>query len=367
VNSDGGSKDNTPAIVQQTGIDNLATILVKYPQFPVNKIITTYHGIPGKGSAFRTIFALASQLGAKACCVVDADLRSITPEWIELLLDPVLENNFDFVAPLYQRHKFDGTITNSIVYPLTRTLYGQRIRQPIGGDFGFSGRLAKHYLNKPVWDSDVSRFGIDIWMTTTAIGDGFNVCQSYLGAKLHDAKDPGADLTTMFTQVVGSMFMLMETHEKTWKQRNGSAPAPSFGFHYQVGVEPVRVNVDRMVENFKLGCRDLASIWESIIDTKNLPELVRLAAADKSAFNFNDELWVSTVYDFAAAYHQRRLPADHLLRSLIPLYLGRTASFFLEMAESSAEEVEERLEKLCSVYETLKPELIRKWISNDSR
>ena len=63
------------------------------------------------------------------------------------------------MAPLYHRHKFDGTITNGIVYPLTRALYGRRIRQPIGGDFGFSGELARVYLAKPVWGTDVARSG----------------------------------------------------------------------------------------------------------------------------------------------------------------------------------------------------------------
>ena len=52
------------------------------------------------------------------------------------------------------------------MYPLTRALYGQRIRQPIGGDFGMSRPLVRHYLAQPVWDTDVARFGIDIWMTT---------------------------------------------------------------------------------------------------------------------------------------------------------------------------------------------------------
>jgi glycosyltransferase involved in cell wall biosynthesis len=361
VNSDGGSKDGTQEIVQQTGVDNLATILVNHPRFPVHKIVTAYHGLPGKGSAFRTIFALATRMSAKACCVVDADLRSITPEWIELLLDPVLDNDFDFVAPLYQRHKFDGTITNSIIYPLTRALYGQRIRQPIGGDFGFSGKLAQHYLSKNVWDTDVARFGIDIWMTTTAIGDGFKVCQSYLGAKLHDAKDPSGDLTAMFTQVVGSVFGLMETHEKAWTPSNGSREVPTFGFHYQVGVEPVRVNVDRMLENFRLGCRDLTPVWEKILEPPHLTQLVELAAVEKEKFHFSDELWVQAVYDFALTHHHRCLPYDHLLRSLIPLYLGRTGSFVLEMMESSAEEVEARIEKLCLVYEKFKPDLVRRW------
>ncbi|MCG3119093.1 MAG: Glucosylglycerate synthase [bacterium] len=363
VNSDGGSQDGTAEIVQQTGIDNLATILVKHPQFPVHKIVTAYHGIPGKGSAFRTIFALAAQLGAKACCVVDSDLRSITPEWIELLLDPLLDSGFDFVAPLYQRHKFDGTITNSIIYPLTRALYGQRIRQPIGGDFGFSGRLAQHYLSKNVWDTDVARFGIDIWMTTTAIGDGFKVCQSYLGAKLHDAKDPSADLTSMFTQVVGSVFGLMEAHEKAWAPITGSREVPTFGFHYQVGLEPVRVNVDRMLENFRLGCRELGVVWKQILAPEHLAALVDLAAVAKEQFHFSDELWVQAVYDFVLAHHHRRLPYEHLLRSLIPLYLGRTAAFVLEMLESSAEEVEARIENLCRVYEKFKPELLRRWVA----
>ena len=50
------------------------------------------------------------------------------------------------MAPLYARHKYDGTITNTVTYPLTRALYGHRIRQPIGGDFGVSGDLVRHYL-----------------------------------------------------------------------------------------------------------------------------------------------------------------------------------------------------------------------------
>jgi len=57
----------------------------------------------------------------------------------------VLSYGWDHVAPLYVRHRNDGTITNSIAYPLTAALYGTRIRQPIGGDFGFSGRLASYW------------------------------------------------------------------------------------------------------------------------------------------------------------------------------------------------------------------------------
>ena len=220
VNSDGGSKDGTREAVLGAEIDTDALLQVSHPVHPIQRISTPYHGIPGKGSAFRTIFAVARRTKAKACVVVDADLRSIAPHWIELLAKPVLERDFDFIAPYYLRHKYDGTITNGIIYPMTRALFGKRVRQPIGGDFGLSGRLVARYLEKDIWETDVARFGVDIWMTLTAIAESFRVGQSYLGAKLHDAKDPGADLSSMFRQVVGSVFALMETYEPVWEKTN---------------------------------------------------------------------------------------------------------------------------------------------------
>jgi glucosylglycerate synthase len=361
VNSDGGSRDGTPDAVRGAHPANPGAILVAHPLTPAQKIVTPYHGIPGKGSAFRTIFAIAERLKAKACAVVDSDLRSITPSWVELLLGPVLQEGFDFVAPLYLRHKYDGTITNSIVYPLTRALYGREVRQPIGGDFGFSGRLAGHYLTKPVWESNVARFGIDIWMTTTALADGFKVCQAFLGAKIHDAKDPGADLAGMLVQVVASVFDLMHTYRDVWPKVGEAQAVPLFGFPHGVGLEPVNVNVERMLGIFRQGARDLREVWSSALSAQTLEEVVALATSEQAPFRLPDDLWVRVVYDFAAAYHHRRLPGDQLLRSLVPLYLGRTASFVLQTADSGAEEVEAVIRSLADEYQRQKPYLKERW------
>jgi glycosyltransferase involved in cell wall biosynthesis len=361
VNSDGGSTDGTQEEVKRVQIEDFKTILTSHPIHPLSKIVTPYHGIPGKGSAFRTIFETASLLHAKACAVVDSDLRSIAPEWVELLLRPVYEGNFDYVAPLYARHKFDGTITNSIVYPLTRALYGKRVRQPIGGDFGFSGELAKFYLTKDVWETDVARFGIDIWMTTLAIAEGYKVCQSYLGAKIHDAKDPGSDLGPMFTQVVSSVYGLMENYQHLWMKVKESQPVPTFGFHYEVGLEPVSVNVERMIGNFRLGVKDLMEIWRKLLFPETALWLESIAQLSDEAFSFPQDLWVRIIYDFAIAYHKGSVHRDHLLKSMIPLYLGRVASFIKENQKSSAEEVEEEIESLCQVFEEMKPYLVEHW------
>lgn len=361
VNSDGGSTDGTTEQVGEAVIEDFKSILLHHRVKPLFKLATPYHGIPGKGSAFRTIFELASALNVKACAVVDSDLRSITPEWLELLLKPVLTGEFDYVAPLYYRHKYDGTITNSIIYPLTRALYGKRVRQPIGGDFGFSGEIARFYLAKDVWESDVAKYGIDIWMTSTAIANGYRVCQSFLGAKIHDAKDPGADLSAMLFQVVGATLDLMEEYADVWRRVRGSETVPSLGFRYAVGLEPVKVNVERMIERFNLGVDDLMDIWREFLPREVTDFLIKARAMQAGAFRIPDELWVEIVYGFALAAHRRVMNKEHLLKSLTPLYIGRTASFVLETRESGAEEVEEKIERLCGVFEEKKKFLLDNW------
>lgn len=361
VNSDGGSKDGTQDVVERATVDAHSLMIVKHPLYPVHRLTTPYHGVPGKGSAFRTLFRIAEVAQARALAVVDADLRSITPEWFNLLLQPVLTLGFDYVAPYYKRHRYDGTITNSIVYPLTRALYGRRIRQPIGGEFGISGRLAGYFLTRNVWNTDVARYGIDIWMTTTAIAENFKVCQSYLGAKIHNPKDPGADLSAMLVEVVGSVFSLMDTYDSVWRNVLGSLPVPLLGFPFEVGLEPVPVNVQRMLASFQQGVRDLRPVYEAVFAPPQLRELVSCAAQPMDRFVLPDELWVGLIYSFALAYHRRVLDREHLVKSLTPLYLGWVTSFARQTENETPAQVDDRIEKLCLVYEQLKASLINQW------
>ena len=363
INSDGGSSDGTRESVMASTLEDSQLLFLSTPLFPVHRLSLPYHGIPGKGSAFRLVFQIAEHLGARACAVVDSDLRSITPEWIDLLLRPVLHAGFDFVSPYYHRHKFDGTITNSIVYPLTRSLYGLRVRQPIGGDFGMSRALFCRYLDRPDWETDTARFGIDIWMTTIALAEGFRVCQSFLGAKLHDAKDPGSDLSDMLHQVVGSVFALMNEYENVWKKRNGSQDVDLFGFRYGVGLDPITVNVDRMLRAFRMGCQDLTEVWERALTPETHAAVRRLGgnSSNPAPFHMEDELWARIVLDFAVACRRQPVERGYFLRSLTPLYLARVASFVVETGDLLAEEVENRIERLCACFEKLKPYLIDRW------
>ena len=361
INSDGGSTDGTWETARNALREDIYEVsLVKKPLHPLRGVMTRYNGIPGKGSAFRAVFEAARVLNAKACAVFDSDLRSITPEWVQLLLTPVLEKGYGYVCPFYRRHKYDGTITNSIAYPLTRALYGRRVRQPIGGDFGFSGALVARYLEKNVWDTDVARFGIDIWMTTTAMVEGFKICQSFMGAKIHDVKDPGADLGPMFEQVVGTIFRLMREYEARWKEVVGSRPTAVFGFQTEVAPSPLRVNVPGMIEKFKAGFDAHKSYYEGFLANDCMAKLLEVREMCGDAIDFPKVLWVKVIYNFAAFY-QIEADRKRLLDSLIPLYFGYVASFVRETETYDDYKAEEAVEELCEIYEDNKPYLLQQW------
>src|SRR4051795_3781283 len=281
VNSDAGSPDGTGRVVIETEPpDYVEEILLTRPNHRLERVSLTYpeiDGIGGKGAALRTIFEIAAALEVQALVVVDSDLRSIIPEWIELLAGPIVKGGYDFVAPLYARYKYDGTITNTVTYPLTRALYGNRIRQPIGGDFGVSGDLVRHYLELDDWTDDISKFGIDIWMTTSALTGGFAVCQARLGAKVHDPKDPGADLGPMFRQVVGTILRLAASHPENWLPIPASHDFPAYGFERIIDPPPLEVNTLRLLTELHAGSLTLAETWRSMFTRQNADAVLALA------------------------------------------------------------------------------------------
>ena len=341
VNADGGSKDGTSDVVARSTGD-------------LPTITGAYVGPPGKGSAFRAIFEVATELGVEACAVVDSDLRSITPEWIKRLLSPIRERSADYVTPLYARHKFDGTITNNVAYPLTRALYGVRLRQPIGGEFGFSPELARDFLDgaaldhAEVWSTDVARFGIDIYMTTTALVTGRRVVQAFLGAKIHDPKDPGADLAPMFTQVVSTLFRMAIANPTMWQRVRGSTATSIVGSIDPVEPEAVNASVDILRQKYAAGKAEHGATWDGIL-TRPVPDRV------------DDAAWARIIFDFLVASKQRPDELQRYVGALVPLYFARVASFIEEAKDLDTDAAEALVERQAATFEDLKPELVKAW------
>jgi len=350
VLADGGSTDDTREAAREFEIKPWQ-----------EKIVSIYRGPAGKGTALRSVFEVATRLDVKVCAMVDSDLRSITADWVKYLLDPVLERGYQFVAPVYVRHKYDGTITNNIVYNLTRALYGKRIRQPIGGDFAISREVAKFYIEQDVWETDVARFGIDIWMTTSAITQGFRICQSNLGVKIHDVKDPGQHLGPMFRQVLSALFSLMEHNESYWKKVQGSESLETFGFEGALEPEPVNVNLELMIELFKTGYQQFSSLWKDILSKDSFDQITKTNQMDSIEFYLPTDAWAKILYELAATFHLWSVNRNKLLDTMTPLYFARVASFVRQSWEMPSQEAEALVEEQAQKFEDQKDYLVQVW------
>jgi hypothetical protein len=347
LNADGGSTDGTPQ----------ATLNARVPAGTI-VLSTRYEGLSGKGSAVRAVFEAAVLLEARACATLDADLRSIAPWWVERLLGPVVRGEADYVVPYYVRHQYDGTITNHLAYPMTRALYGVRIRQPIGGDFAFSGAFAARALQAPEWGGDVARFGIDLWMTTVALNEGYRVVQAYLGTKVHDPRDPAVHLGPMFRQVVGTLFSLMETYADRWRRIRNSVPAPLVGEPVEAEPEPVSVDRAALVEGFRGGFVRFAGVWREVLELGTFAALASMAARPDGP-DLPGPLWARICYAFAGAFRGRR--AGELLEAMVPLYFGRVAAFVRETETMTARQAEAVVERQAEAFESEKPYLLEVW------
>ena len=324
---------------------------------------STPPGIKGKGNNLRNLFKVAVELKAQAVVVVDADLTSIEPRWIKNLCEPLL-NDYGYVTPIYLRHKYDGIVTNSLVYPLSRCLYGRRVRQPIGGDFGFSGEMAGYFLENDTWTDAVANYGIDIWMTTLAMYFRKPITQAYLGTpKVHRVMDHGTQSNWAFKQVVSTIFNLQERFAPFWKEVRRSRPTAIFGFGLGESQLPAPVTVDAglLYGRFHEGAREWGEMWKEILAPPTLGKLHEVLDMEDRYIEMPSQLWARILFDFAVSYRDRIADGETLMNALSPIYSGKSLSYVRATEGMGIGQAEEHIEAECLAFEESKPYLLEKW------
>jgi hypothetical protein len=360
LNVDGGSKDGTREVVAAASINDVQRSADLYALRTLPCISTVYGDSPATEVALRTVLAAAELLRAKACAIVSPESTNITPDWIERLLRPVYRDNFDLVTPVYRRHKFDGLLLRNLIYPMTRALYGKRIREPYAVEFAFSGGFCSHLMEMQVWDHEGAGIGTEIRMTIAAIVGGFRLHQTFLGTKPH--LDRGsADLVAAMRQTVGTLFWSLDPNFQYWSTNRDTESVPTCGPEYDLTTEPIRVNRKRLHQLFGSGVGELEPVLKSILSAQTLADVQGIATLSEEDFRYPHELWVRTTYEFAASYHKSVINRDHIIQALAPLYRGKVYTFLVENRDASGEEVETNVEDLCLTFERLKPYLLDLW------
>lgn len=196
---DGFSSDDTVKIINDVGG-------VKIIQQSLKKF-------PGKGIAMKTGLIEAINVSTnsndlvntyRALLFLDADIKNITPQWVDDLAKPVLEGGgFDMTRGFYQRHPRDAAVTKLIAKPMLRIFFPElsHFEQPLSGEVCSNISLWKKMLKSEPPDG----WGIDVWFLIEAVISGSRIKEVYLGNKDHssfdDYKDDVGILSKMAEQV----------------------------------------------------------------------------------------------------------------------------------------------------------------------
>ncbi len=320
-----------------------------------------YHGHPNRPGVVRGAMEAAQRLGARACAVLDASLDTVEPEWIERLVGPVLHDGFDYVSPHYHRRVGEGALTRGLVYPLFRALYGVRLHQPAGSEFGCSPRLIAQCLEQDFWEAERAGPGVDLWISSAAACGDLRLCEASLGVRHAACRGMVPDLGSQIAQVAGALFDDLSHRAGDWQRVRGSTAVPLFGAPGDARQAQTPPDADGLLAAFRLGQQELRDVWMFALAPKTLVEIRKLSGLPTGQFRFDDRLWATIVYDFAVGHHLRVIAPEHLLRSLTPLFSGWLASFVLEMGDADAAALDARVEQLCEAFESEKRHLIARW------
>jgi hypothetical protein len=115
-----------------------------------------------------------------------------------------------------------------------------------------------------------------------------------------------------------------------------------------------------MAEAFARDVDALHPVLESILTPATLAG-VTTAARSTAPLVYADDLWAATVFEFLLAYHRAVMTREHVMQTLLPLYLGRTAAFLMEHAASDTAAVDAAFESVCLAFERAKPAAAAQW------
>ncbi|MFC1901013.1 glycosidase [Chloroflexota bacterium] len=349
----------------------------------------------GKGWSVRAILELARVFSADLA-IIEADIRSrqkngdiegLAPDWINLLLRPIKTHEVDLVVSRFNHHYFDNIISSQLVYPLLAAIYNRPIHDPIGGQWGISGRLIPAYLHDiGRWDEEeIGGYGIDGWLTTQAITSGARIYEANLGIKLDGISVAKTELVVR--QVAEVLFEQIVDGKGWWRKEGVVSESPlldplaAYGLRKPHQPDEVKIVPKQLVSRYKRGFNKFHALYRKILSEEAFHQLEELAKNGIEQFDFPGALWVHTVYGFLLDIGFRKAFAKgDLVNSFIPLFEGFVASTTLRLQALKSRlssvsideaerlvslEAERQIEELVSEFLYQKESFLARWESKE--
>ena len=358
INSDGGSTDGTPDLIRGATFTEADRVQTSHPLRTLHRVLAPYHGLPGKHTALRTLFAASELTQAKVLVVIDPGGPATNPERVTELIAPIVRSDVEFLAPRYRRHPRDGVLITQLVRPLVRAVYSISLDEPLGAEFGCSGRFASHCLEQDIWSHESARFAIDLWLRTEASAERFAVGQIW--RPVPTAAGSRTTLRDVVHQVVVSVVESLRAHESFWLKANAIAELRTWGVDPVVTPDASPWDYQALADQARRDIAEIKPLLEDVLEPGLFLRVMENASGTTA--RLDDELWVRTVYGFATAIQHGRAAIDHLADMFAPLYMWRAAAFMADTASEPPDVIQGRLDALCEMFLRLKPALVASWL-----
>jgi len=357
INSDGGSTDGTPDVIRAGSFSDSDMVQTSHPLRTLHRVLSPYHGLPGKHTALRAIFAAAELTQAKTLVVLDPTGPATKPERVTELVGPIARGEVELLAPRYRRHPRDGMLITQFLRPAIRALYSIGLDEPLGAEFACSGRFSSHCLEQDIWSHESARFSIDLWLRTEAAAERFAIGQIW--RPMSTLSGARATLRDVVRQVVLSLIESLRAHESFWLTASPISELHTWGIDPLEAPEPAPWDYPALAEQARHDIAEITPLLESVLEPALLVRLKEVTTGPQPLLD--DEFWVRTVYAFAAAIRHGRAAVEHLADMFVPMYLWRASSFMARTEAEPTAAVQQRLDSLCDAFQRLKPALVASW------
>ena len=298
----------------------------------------------------------AKENEARAVLMLGPGADSLHPSALRNLVNGISDTASDLAVPRYFLPPNAGLVNSAILYPLTRALFGSRVRFPLSIDLAFSLRMAERLANTAQRYVNSNQADAIVWPVSEAAVAGLTVEEINVGTRvLPQPAEP--NINAILSLVTGSLFADIEAKASFWQRPRRLPPER----REYPPMPPIEGNVDTgpMIEAFRLAFSNLQEIWSLVLAPNSLLGLKRLSIVDPTAFRMPENLWARVVFDFLVSYRLRTINRGHLLGALIPLYLAWVAGHINVVTSGTDSEV--HIEAVASAFESEKQYIVSRW------
>jgi glucosylglycerate synthase len=350
MNMDGGSTDNTTQLVQETLMPGNVT-----------KIVSTYLGPIGKGSAVRAVFEACRIVKARACLVLEAHVPGITQEWLPALIEPILKEGYELTLGDYHRSSYATAFNDNVVFPFLRAFLNTNLRNPLASEFCVSGDYASELAYQDIWETDVARFGLNIWIAMKSLLAQRRLVQVELGSRGEAGGEPGAMADPRLLHVLSSLFRFLTTHHRLWSMPMPPLQVPVIRLVHAEDVPGSNEYLLPLFMAFKGGMKAYRREWSQVLSAKDIATIQQLSDSTVGSLTFPLDLWTRVLLRFSFEYNCGEGDPDRVVEAFLPLYYARAASYILETASLTYSEREQHVETIVAAMVEARPAFVSEW------